>query len=183
MKAPLVLFTFQQIILEVSGFIFVQFLHSLRKILVSARVIPCDNNISMEMMSSVVMSCLLMIESTVLAVLTAFVYIRSDKPSLLFTLLIDFLDFLSSWDEIQYLKSGQDNYSLIRKINAIIFLISVSWDQTNSCRDQQCHSQLPSMSRQPSVTVSVQQGSASSLKHWAWSWEQPGGSWRQPIQQ
>ena len=44
-------------------------------------VIPCDSNVSMEFMSSVVTSCLVMIETSLLGALTTFVYLRSVRVS------------------------------------------------------------------------------------------------------
>ena len=42
----------------------------------SASVMPCDQYVSQEFMSAVVMASLLMIEMTVLGALTTFVYLR-----------------------------------------------------------------------------------------------------------
>ena len=53
-------------------------------------VIPCDSNVSMEFMSSVVTSCLLMIETSLLGALTTFVYLRSVRESLTHIKLIEF---------------------------------------------------------------------------------------------
>ena len=54
-------------------------------------VIPCDSNVSMEFMSSVVTSCLLMIETSLLGALTTFVYLRSVRECLTYIKLIEFL--------------------------------------------------------------------------------------------
>ena len=40
---------------------------------------PCDQDVSQEFMSAVVMTCLLMIETTVLGALTTVVYLRKEK--------------------------------------------------------------------------------------------------------
>ena len=76
MKGPLLLFTFQQIILEVLRYSLTDTYGFTVKILVNVSVIPCDSNISVEFMSEVIMASLLMIETLVLGLLTTFVYLR-----------------------------------------------------------------------------------------------------------
>ena len=46
------------------------------QILMSASVMPCDQHVSQEFMSTVVMASLLMMEMTVLSALTTLVYLR-----------------------------------------------------------------------------------------------------------
>ena len=46
------------------------------QILMSASVMPCDQHVSQEFMSTVVMASLLMVEMTVLGALTTLVYLR-----------------------------------------------------------------------------------------------------------
>ena len=77
MKGPLLLFTFQQILLEVNLNFTESFsLLMIGQILTSASVMPCDQHVSQEFMSAVVMASLLMVEMTVLAALTMLVYLR-----------------------------------------------------------------------------------------------------------
>ena len=83
MKGPMLLFTFQNILFEVWNFTPYNISTRSWKILVNVAVIPCDSNVSMEFMSSVVTSCLLMIETSLLGALTTFVYLRSVKEWLI----------------------------------------------------------------------------------------------------
>ena len=77
MKGPLLLFTFQQILFEVNlNFTECFSRMMIGQILTSDSVMPCDQDVSQEFMSAVVMASLLMLEMTVLGALTMFVYLR-----------------------------------------------------------------------------------------------------------